>query len=235
LKDPKQPGFQAKQQWFEQRYREGLRLKILRDENQRPLGFIEYVPAAQAWRPLQAPGYLFIHCLMVYAGADKGQGHGSHLIEVCRNEAVRQQLAGVVTMTSKGSWMASKQLFLKLGFHEVAEQDRFQLLAWKRDPQAKDPHLLDWRAQQSRFQGWHLVVAHQCPWHAKAIAALRKTAGEHGIDLEVHVLESSAAARQAPSGFGVFSLLHQGRLLADHYISATRFRNIIRAEQTRES
>jgi hypothetical protein len=37
-------------------------------------------------------------------------------------------------------------------------------------------------------------------------------------------------AQNAPSGFGTFALLKDGKLLGDHYLSRTRFENIIRQE-----
>lgn len=46
----------------------------------------------------------------------------------------------------------------------------------------------------------------------------------------IRELKSAEEAKSAPSGFGVFSLVHNGELLEDHYISKTRFENIIRKE-----
>ena len=34
-------------------------------------------------------------------------------------------------------------------------------------------------------------------------------------------------ARNPPSGYGFFALVHDGRLLIDHYLRATRFRKIL--------
>ena len=55
-------------------------------------------------------------------------------------------------------------------------------------------------------------------------------AGEYGIRLKVKKINSSTEAKQGPSGFGVFALLHEGKLLEDHYISSTRFKNILKKE-----
>jgi hypothetical protein len=55
-------------------------------------------------------------------------------------------------------------------------------------------------------------------------------AADEGLELHVTVLDSPAAAQQAPSYYGVFSLLWNGRLLSDHYVSKGRFRNILRHE-----
>ena len=100
----------------------------------------------------------------------------------------------------------------------------------KIDPDAMSPSLMDWESQQAAYQGWHLLYADQCPWHQKAVDVLMEAAKAHDLDLQVHRIETPDAARNAPSGFGVFSLLYNGKLLADHYISATRFQNILRKE-----
>ena len=83
---------------------------------------------------------------------------------------------------------------------------------------------------RERFKGWHLLYADQCPWHDKSAGMLKETAVEYGFDLKITKIKSAREAKQAPSGFGVFNLLHDGKLLEDHYISKARFRNIINKE-----
>ena len=53
------------------------------------------------------------------------------------------------------------------------------------------------------------------------------------VDLQVEKLTTAEEAKSAPSGFGVFSLMHDGQLVEDHYLSATRFRNILKKELTK--
>jgi hypothetical protein len=55
-------------------------------------------------------------------------------------------------------------------------------------------------------------------------------AGEAGINLKIKKITSSQEAKNGPSGFGVFALLKDGKLLEDHYISETRFRSIVKKE-----
>lgn len=62
------------------------------------------------------------------------------------------------------------------------------------------------------------------------MVALLNTAMDYDIDLKITKLETAQEAKNAPSGYGVFSLLHDGKLLEDHYLSATRFRNILKKE-----
>lgn len=229
IKDIKSPGFKSKKRWFEKRYAEGLRMKILKI-NDKMVGFIEYVPVEQAWRPINAPEFMFIHCIAVYYKKDRSKGYGAILVEEAVNEARAKGLSGVCTMTSKGPWVAEKDIFEQNGFEIVEKRGRFELLSKKWDEEAQDPQLIDWTKNQKKYQGWHLIYADQCPWHEKPAFDLFNTAMDFGIDLNVKKMESVKEAKEAPSGFGVFNLLHDGNLIEDHYISATRFRNILKKE-----
>lgn len=133
-------------------------------------------------------------------------------------------------MTSKGSWLAEKSIFEKNGFGQVDQKGRFELLSKKWKAMAPDPKLLDWTVQQEKYQGWHLLYADQCPWHEKSVEALLYMAMDFDIHLKVTKIRTAKEAKNAPSGYGVFNLLHDGKLLEDHYISATRFRNILKKE-----
>lgn len=229
-KDVKNTGFKAKQEWFEEYHPKGLQLKLLKNKQGNSIAFIEYLPAEIAWRPVQAPNYQFIHCMFVLSKKDRDLGNGSELVQHAIEDAKKQGKAGVAVMTSDGPWMANKMLFERNGFKQVDQRGRFELLVYKIKSTAPDPKLLDWTKQQTKYKGWNLIYADQCPWHQKAMEALTEVATEHKIQLIVKRLKTPTEAQQAPSGFGVFSLLHDGELLEDHYISATRFKNILKKE-----
>ncbi len=227
IKDVKSPAFENKKNWFTERYNEGLRLKILKDNKHKPIAFIEYIPARLAWRPVDAPDFMFIHCMYVYSNKDKKQGYGSVLVKSCEDDAQAKGLHGVCVMTSKGSWLTDKRLFEKNGYLETDQADRFELMVKKFRQDAPDPKLIDWTKQQDQYKGWHLHYADQCPWHEKSVQAIKEVADEKGLNLQIRKITSAEEAKNAPSGFGTFSLLKDGKLLADHYISQTRFRNIL--------
>jgi ribosomal protein S18 acetylase RimI-like enzyme len=230
IKDQKAGGYRAKVNWYKSEFKNGLRLKIARTEAGEPMGFIEYTSAEFAWRPVAAPGYLFIHCIMVYPNKHRAQGVGDALIEACIADAQAQGKVGVAVMTSRGAWVAKKDVFAKNGFTKIAKLGRFELMAKKLNADAPDPQFINWETQQAQYEGWHLLYADQCPWHEKAVEALQQTALEHDVPLQVTKLKTAAEAQQAPSGFGTFSLMHDGKLLEDHYISQTRFENILKKE-----
>lgn len=230
IKDIKKPGFESKRKWFEKRLDEGLSLRILKNEADKMIGFIEFIPVSKAWRPVEGDDFLFIHCMYVYSKKDRNVGYGTMLIQEAEKEAKKLDMSGVCVMTSHGSWIANKSIFEKYGFTQVDKRGRFELLSKKWNTAANDPKLLDWTEKQKQYQGWHLVYADQCPWHEKSAFDLLNTAMDFDIELKLTKLETSEDAKNAPSGFGVFSLLHNGKLIDDHYLSATRFKNILKKE-----
>ena len=68
-----------------------------------------------------------------------------------------------------------------------------------------------------RFRGLQLIYTDQCPYIGKAIAELPPVAEKHGVRLKLVELKDPVKAREKmPSPYGVISLVHNGRLLADH-------------------
>ncbi len=230
IKDTKRQGFNDKRNWFEKRHKEGLKIKILKTDEDKMIGFIEYVPAKNAWRPIDADNYMFIHCTYIYSKKERSKGYGSVLIEDAEKEAKAKGMDGLCVMTSTGGWLANKTVFEKNGFKQIEAKDRFELLAKTWNNNAKKPRLLDWHSQQKKYKGWHLSYADQCPWNEKSVAAILNVAMDHDVDLKVTKINTVKEAKMAPSGFGVFNLLRDGKLLEDHYISHTRFRNILKKE-----
>lgn len=230
IKDTKRQGFKDKLTWFEKRHKEGIRIKLLKSVDEKMIGFIEYGPAKNAWRPVDADSHMFIHCIYIYSKKERSKGYGALLLEDAEKEAKAVGLDGLCVMTSTGGWLANKTLFEKNGFEPIETKDRFELLAKTWNESSEKPRLLDWHSQQKKYRGWHLTYADQCPWNEKSAEAILNVAFDHGIDLKVSKIDTIEEAKSSPSGFGVFNLLRDGRLLEDHYISHTRFKNILKKE-----
>jgi len=230
IKDVKRHGFKDKLSWFKKRFKEGLRIEILKNEDDKMIGFIEFVQAKYAWRPIDADNYMFVHCLYIYSKKERSKDYGSLLLQRAENAAKAQGLDGLCAMTSTGGWLANKSIFEKNGFKQIEAKDRFELLVKTWTDGARLPEFINWHQQQKQYQGWHLSYADQCPWNEKSAVAILNAAMDYGIDLKVSKIETVKEAKMAPSGFGVFNLLRDGRLLEDHYISHTRFKNILKRE-----
>lgn len=229
IRNRNHPGYARKVEWLRKRFAEGLRFLIFRDERENPLAFLEYVPGEFAWRPVEARGWLFIHCLWVFGAGQRIDGLGSRLIRASIEQADRDGKSGVAAMVSNGTWMVGKEIFLKNGFISTAVRDRFELVIYPLREGA-EPRFRDIDANAAKYRGLHVVFSDQCPMLSKSVHDLSEAATECGLKLRVTVLKSARAAQNAPSYYGVFSLLWNGRLLSDHYVSRSRFKNIVRKE-----
>jgi N-acetylglutamate synthase-like GNAT family acetyltransferase len=228
--NPKNVGYQIKAEWLKERFSEGLKIKALYLENDKKChGFIEYVPGEHAWRAVEAKDYLFIHCIWVSPNQFKNKGYGSLLVEECIKDAEKQGKAGVAVIASEGPFMANKDLFLKNGFKEVQKSGVFTLLV-KQLRNAADPKFKDCETQLSNYGGLKIVYSNQCPWVARFMSELPETIAGKGLKIDVVELKTAEQAQSAPSIYAVFNLVNDGKLLADHYISNTRFLNILNNE-----
>lgn len=61
----KHPELRRKIDWFNTYYKKGLRIKIAISEKGSYQGMLEYIPGKYAHRPVEADGYMFIHCIWV--------------------------------------------------------------------------------------------------------------------------------------------------------------------------
>jgi ribosomal protein S18 acetylase RimI-like enzyme len=228
--NPKNEGYKKKLEWLKKRFSEGLKIKQLYLEKEgKCVGFIEYVSGEYAWRAVDARGYLFIHCIWVHPNKFKRKGYGSLLVEECVKDA-KEGKYGVAVVTSEGPFMAGKDLFLKNGFKSVVTvKPSFELMIkpLKKGPL---PKFKDWEKQLSKYKGLNIIYTNQCPWVGRSIKELEETAKEKGLKLKVTELKNAKQAQNAPSIYAVFNVIHDGKLLVDHYISNRRFLNIINKE-----
>jgi len=222
-------GFRRKRDWLKDRYAEGLRYKVLRSAKSGDIGMIEYTLGDHAWRPVEAKGYLVIHCLWV-KGHHKGKGLGSLLLDSCLEDAQRSKCRGVAVVTSSDSFMAGSALFLKAGFVSVDRLPPYDLLVKRLQKTAPNPRfIVDQERLPKRYRkGLTILVADQCPYAAQSAGRIAKASRTLGLEPRVVRVRSAKASRELPTPYGVFSILYDGKLIAARPISATRFRSIMR-------
>jgi GNAT superfamily N-acetyltransferase len=216
---PKSEGYGRKLDWLEQRFSEGMGIKILY-EGKRSVGFIEYIPGEYAWRAVNAEGYMVIHCLWV-VGKGKGKGYGSRLLNECVEDARKAQKHGVVMVSSSRVWLAGKKVFLKNGFEVVGQAPpSFELLVKRFDDAPLPTFPDDWDARSSQYgSGLTVVYSDQCPYMPDAVKGVLEIADERELEARTVKMESSRQVQEsAPSAYGVFSVLYNGRLVTYHYM-----------------
>jgi hypothetical protein len=174
---------------------------------------------------------MFIHCVWVFVKQGQRKGWGSVMVEACLEDARKAGMSGAAVMVRDGPWLADRRLFLANGFQPVdSAPPDYQLLARKFHGDAVSPAFKrDWDRKLLQYsRGLTVIRSSQCPHIAKFAADIAEAAEtEYHIKPKVVDLESYGDAQNAPTPYAVFALIYNGRLLADHQISRTRFRNIM--------
>jgi len=215
----KAPGYQHKLEWLQARFAEGLKIKLIY-EGKRSVGFIEYIPGEFAWRVVDAPNYLVIHCLWV-VGSGKGKGYGTRLIEACIDDARESGKDGVAVVTSSGVWLAHQGIFLHNGFVLQDEAPpSFQLMVRSFDGSPRLSFPTNWEERSARFgRGVTVVYTAQCPYIQDAVDYAVSGCRDAGLDAHVVELHTREDVReQAPAANGIFGIVHDGKLLSYHYL-----------------
>lgn len=234
LQNRKHPGYVAKTDWLKKRLEEGLRYKLLIDEKGKWIGFIEYAPASKAWRAVKTKGYMVIHCIWTYPKSIQHKGYGKKLLDECLKDARKQKMLGVVVVTRsspKGTFIARRDLFLKAGFKlaDTYAPDH-ELLVKKFTKSAADPKFpKDFEKRLLKYKsGLTIIWSDQCPYIGKSLGEILETARKKGLKFKSVELKTARDAQLAPTPYAVFSILYDGKVVADHMVSNTRFKNILK-------
>jgi hypothetical protein len=207
---------------------------VLHAPDEGAVGYIEYTPGEHTWRPIEAPGYLTIHCIMIYRRKYKEAGYGSMLLEECLKDAKNKKVNGVAAVTSGGTWMAGRGLFVRHGFVSVeTAPPSFDLMVKKMRNGPLPRFRGGWEKTARRCgKGLTIIRSDQCPCIAKCADEVADAAKELGIEVRIRQLKTGKQARNVPSPYGIFNLVYDGHLIADHPISKTRFLSIMKRVPT---
>lgn len=221
-------GYLRKLDWVKTRLDEGMRIKMLKLPER---GFIEYIPGEFAWRAVNAPRHMLIHCLWV-VGRSKGKGFGADLLDACVADAKKAGMDGVAMVASPGNWLAGRKILEKHGFKAVdTAPPSFILMVKTLKPGPAPSFPRDWEARAARFgKGLTIITTGQCPYHASAIQILREVARADGLRTRLIELRTAEDVQtRSPSPYGVFSIVLDGRLLNYHYLTEADFRAALAA------
>ena len=225
----KHESYPLKISWLKKRFQEGLKIKLLYVTGQKkPIGFIEYLPGENAWRAVEAKGYLFIHCLFINGNKYRHDGLGTLLINAAEKDG--KDTYGVATLTSDKAFMANKEIFIKNGYQIAQEKGSDQLLVKLFQKKVALPKINNYGQELTKYQGLNILYSKQCPWVARSIPEIVAFAKKQGLDVKVVEFQTAQQAQKAPSVYSVFNLIYNGKILADRYISLKRFSNILKKE-----
>ena len=195
-------------------------------------GYVEYVPGEHNWRGIEAPGFYAIHCIYIHAKKAKNKGIGSALLQSVIEDAKKSDMDGVAVLVSEESFLAGREIFEKNGFDVLEDPNNsgFEIAYLTLKESAAIPCFTEIDKDLSEYKGLHIIYTDQCPYVAKNVNQLANTAKKHGFTPQVTKIEDAQSARQLPSPYGTFMIIYDGELKAEHYVSNSRFKNILTKE-----
>ena len=185
----------AKKEWLKQRFEEGL---VFYRSAERGKCFIEYIPAENAWVPIDAAGWLYINCLWV-SGSLKGHGYSSDLLEECLRDAKAQGKNGVCILCAEGrkrEFLADPKFLTHKGFKVSDISDcGINLMYLPLAENARQPKFKDCaKHPKVEENGFVLYYTDQCPYTCYWVPKVQEAAKEHGIPFKaVHITEKETA------------------------------------------
>ena len=217
----------SKKEWLKGRFDDGL---VFLKSAERGKCFIEYIPAENAWVPIIADGYMYIDCFWV-SGSFKGHGYSNDLLGACIDDAKAKGKIGLCILSSskkrpflsdpkhlkyKGFKVADDTTvginLMYLPFDENAEVPRFK-------PEAKHPSISE--------EGYVLYYTSQCPFNAKYVPVLEKTALENSIPLKTVHIETKEQAQAVPCPCTTYALFYNGEFLTNEEMNEKKFLKMV--------
>ena len=214
----------VKKEWLKQRFDEGL---VFYRSEERGKCFIEYIPAENAWVPIEADGYLYINCLWV-SGSMKGHGYSKDLIAECIRDAKAQGRNGICILSAEGrkrEFLADPKYLAYQGFTVADVSDcGINLMYLPLDPTAEPPRFKECaKHPRAEEEGFVLYYTDQCPFTYYWVPRVEETAREHNIPLKVIHITDRESARNVPSPVTTYALFRDGRFLTQAVQSDKKF------------
>ena len=218
----------SKKAWLQDRFDEGL---VFLKSVERGKCFIEYIPAENAWNPIDAPGYMYIDCLWV-SGSFKGHGYSSDLLSACIKDSKEKEKKGlcILAAAKKKPFLADPK-FLKYKGFEVADEADNGIQLWYL-PFEKDAEVPSFKecAKHPNIdeKGYVLFYTNQCPFNAKYVPVLEETAANNGISFKAVKIDSRDAAQNAPTPITTYALFSDGAYITNEQMNDKKFLKLTR-------
>ena len=217
----------SKKAWLADRFDEGL---VFLKSVERGKCFIEYIPAENAWVPINADGYMYIDCLWV-SGSFKGHGYSTDLLDACTGDSKEKGKLGLCILASakKKPFLADTKFLKYKGFTVCDEADngiQLWFLPFGEEAEmpkfkecAKHPHIEE--------RGYVLYYTSQCPFNAKYVPVLEQTARENDISFHAIHIDSKEKAQNAPTPITNYAMFHDGEYITNEQMNDKKFLKLV--------
>ena len=220
-------GYEVKKDWIKEQLEDGF---VFKKVDVRGKVFIEYIPAENAWNPVEAPGYMLISCFWV-SGQYKGKGNGKRLFEECLKDA--ENMNGIVAITSKKKqpFLSDKKFFQKQGFElcDTAEP-YFELWYKKMKKDAPIPKFKDCarKGECDNKEGLTVYYTNACPYTEYYVTELKLIATERGYKIKTIKIENREQAQNHFVPFTIYSVFQDGKFVTQQILTEKSFDKYIK-------
>ena len=216
-----------KKAWLTERFEEGL---VFLKSVERGKCFIEYLPAENAWNPIEAEGYMYIDCLWV-AGSFKGNGYSTDLLNACIEDSKNKGKKGlcILAAAKKKPFLADPKFLKYKGFRVCDEAENgIQLWCLPFDEDAALPKLKECAKKPHIDEsGYVLYYTNQCPFNAKYVPVLEELAKEQNVEFKAIHIESKEIAQSAPTPITTYALFCDGEYLTNEQMNDKKFLKLL--------
>lgn len=213
----------SKKDWLSKRFEDGL---VFKKCDIRGKCFIEYIPAENAWSPIEANGYMYIDCFWV-SGQMKGQGYSTLLLDECIKDSKEKGKKGLTILSSKKKMpFLSDPKYLRYKGFFVADtaEPYYELMYLPFEPDADKPRFKkSVKKPHINEKGFVLYYSNQCPYTEKYVPMLKTIAGNKGVDMKLIRYASKEQAQNAPAPFTTYSLFYDGDFITNEILSEKKF------------
>jgi hypothetical protein len=131
----------------------------------------------------------------------------------------RERNDGVAVVTSAGTWLPRKELFLKHGFEKVDTlPPDFELWAKRFKPNALLPKFnhIPKKRLEKYMSGLVIFKSDQCPYTSGNARIVEEIAKQEGIQVRVEHIGNCKEAQNSTHPYGTFCILLNGKVLSYH-------------------
>ncbi|MCR5484277.1 MAG: YoaP domain-containing protein [Clostridiales bacterium] len=213
----------SKKSWMSKCFDDGL---VFLKSKERGKCFIEYIPAENAWVPIEAEGFLYIDCFWV-SGSLKGHGYSNDLLNTCIEDAKKEGKNGICVLSSakKKPFLSDPKYLIYKGFKTADSSDcGIDLLYLPLSENAPVPRFKECAKHPHIEQdGYVLYYTNQCPFNGKYVPIVEQTAEKNGIPFKAVRLETKEQAQNAPTPCTSYALFYNGEWLTNEQQNDKRF------------
>lgn len=217
----------SKKAWMKNRFEDGL---VFLKLNARGKVFIEYIPAAYAWCPIEADGYMYIDCLWV-SGSFAGKGYAGRLLEQCIADAKAKGMCGLTILSSdkKRGFLSDPKFLVHKGFQIADQAEPYFLLYYLPFTDSAPVPKFKGCVKSGSIdeKGMVLYYANQCPHTDKYAPILQEIAQRHGTSVAIHKIETTEQAQNAPTPFTSYSFYYNGCFVTNEIFSEKKFEGFL--------